>query len=54
MKSFSKPRAFCTAALFVELYPQLSNHPGSERSPLGMVEFRGVRPGEREDLRKSL
>ena len=54
MRSFFKSRALYTAALFVELYPRLLNHPSSERSTSGMVGFQGVRPGEREDLRKSL
>ena len=42
------------AALFVELYPQLFKDPGSERSTSEMVGPQGARPGEREDLRKSL
>ena len=54
MRSFFKPRAFNMAALFIELYPQLSKDPGSEKSTSGVVGFQGVRPGEREDLRKSL
>ena len=54
MRSFFKSRALYTAALFVELYPQLSKDPNLERSPSRMVGFQGVRPGGREDLRKSL
>ena len=54
MRSFFKSRALYTAALFIELYPQLSKDPNLERSTSGVVGFQGVRPGEREDLRKSL
>ena len=54
MRSFFKPRAFYIAALFVELYPQLFNHLGSERSPSEMVGSQGVGPGKRDELRKSL
>ena len=54
MRSFFKFRAFYIAALFVELYPQLSKDPSSERSTSRMVGSQGVRPGEREDFRKSL
>ena len=54
MRSFFKFRAFYIAALFVELYPQLSKDPSSGRPVLEMVGVQGVRPGEGEDLLKSL
>ena len=53
MRSFFKSQAFYIAALFIELYPQLFNHPSFEESPSEMVGLQGVGPGRREDFLKS-